>query len=163
MPPGLNRMAIRTTYRPGDFLRDCDRCGETVYASETKKQWDGLIVCAIGCFEERHPQDFVRGRVDRQNVPDPRPVPTARFVGTLDTVTTAAAVSGQTFVLVESTARMLAGDRINIALNDGNMALMTIQTVVSSVRLNLASGLPGSVAEGAIVVDMTAVSTADIG
>src|SRR6185295_17420903 len=62
---------MRTTYRPGDFLRDCDRCGFTVYASETRKQWDGLIVCAIGCFEERHPQDFVRGRVDRQNVPDP--------------------------------------------------------------------------------------------
>ena len=73
-------MAIRTTYRPGDFLRDCDRCGETVYASETKKQWDGLIVCAVGCFEERHPQDFVRGRKDRQNVPDPRPVPPYQFV-----------------------------------------------------------------------------------
>src|SRR6185295_18818765 len=152
-----------TTYRPGDFLRDCDRCGFTVYASETRKQWDGLIVCAIGCFEERHPQDFVRGRVDRQNVPDPRPVPTARFVGTLNTVTTAAAVSGQTFLLVESTARMLAGDRLNIALSDGNMVAKSILTVTSSVRLDFATGMPGAVPNGAIVVDLTAVSTADIG
>lgn len=156
-------MVIRTTYRPGDFLRDCDRCGETVYASETAKQWDGLIVCIIGCFEERHPQDFVRGKVDRQNVPDPRPPGVSRFVGTLDTVTTAAAPAGQSFLLVETTARMEAGDRLNIAQSDGNMARMTIQTVTSSVRLDFAAGLPGAVASGAIVVDLTAVSTADLG
>lgn len=156
-------MAIRTTYRPGDFLRDCDRCGSTVYASETAKQWDGLIVCMDGCFEERHPQDFVRGRVDRQTVPDPRPPGVDRFVGTLDTVTTAAAVAGATFILVESTARMLAGDRLRIARTDGDMATMTILTVASAVRLDFATGLPGSVASGAIVVDQTAVSTPDIG
>lgn len=156
-------MAIRTTYRPGDFLRDCDRCGETVYASETRKQWDGLIVCSIGCFEERHPQDFVRGRRDRQNVPDPRPPGVDRFVGTLDTVTTAAAPAGQTFLLVESTARMETNDRLSIARSDGNMCIMTIQTVTSSVRLDFATGLPGAVSSGAIVVDQSAVSAADIG
>lgn len=156
-------MAIRTTYRPGDFLRDCDRCGETVYASETRKQWDGLIVCAIGCFEERHPQDFVRGRVDRQNVPDPRPPGVNRFVGTLDTVTTAAAPAGQAFLLVESTARMRSGDRLSIAQSDGNMCIKTIQSVTSAVRLDFATGLPATVSSGAIVVDQTAVSEPDIG
>lgn len=154
---------MRTTYRPGDFLRDCDRCGSTVYASETRKQWDGLIVCSIGCFEERHPQDFVRGRVDRQNVPDPRPPGVNRFVGTLDTVATAAAPAGQAFILVESTARMEAGDRLSIALSDATMCIKTIQAVTSAVRLDFATGLPGAVASGAIVVDLSAVSTPDIG
>lgn len=59
-------------YRAGDFYRICDRCGEKKRASETKKEWTGLIVCDP-CFETRHPQDNVRGRKDRQRVPDPRP------------------------------------------------------------------------------------------
>ena len=60
-------------YRSGDFKRVCDVCGFDYYASETFKRWDGLIVCAED-FERRHPQDFVRGRTDRQNVHDARPV-----------------------------------------------------------------------------------------
>lgn len=61
------------SYRAGDHYKICDRCGSKVYASTTAKQWDGLIVCQIGCYEVRHPQDFVRGRADKQRVKDPRP------------------------------------------------------------------------------------------
>lgn len=32
-------------------------------------------------FEPRHPQDFVRGRRDRQNVPDARPELADVFIG----------------------------------------------------------------------------------
>lgn len=60
-------------YRPGDFNRICDRCGLKRKASETQEEWNGLIVCSDGCFEERHPQDFVRGRHDEQRVYKPRP------------------------------------------------------------------------------------------
>lgn len=67
------------TYIPGDFWRICERCGFRVRASQTRKQWDGLIVC-LADFEERHPQDFVRGRADRQNVPDARPEPADHFL-----------------------------------------------------------------------------------
>ena len=67
-------------YRPGSFKRDCEVCGFTYYAEDTFKRWDGLIVCEAD-FETRHPQDFVRGRVDHQSVPDARPPPPERFVG----------------------------------------------------------------------------------
>ncbi len=155
-------MAIRTVYRPGDFLRDCDRCGFTVYASETRKQWDGLIVCIDGCFEERHPQDFVRGRVDRQNVPDPRPPGASRFVGPLSAVTTAEAPAGQSFLLLDTTG-MTGGDTLQVIMSDGNVARATILTVTSAVRIDLVAGLPGAVAEGATVTDVSAVTAADIG
>lgn len=59
-------------YEPGNFYRICDECGFKVRASETRKRWDGKIVCTKD-WEVRHPQDFVRGRIDRQRVPQPRP------------------------------------------------------------------------------------------
>jgi hypothetical protein len=59
-------------YIPGDFWRCCDICGFDVRASRSFRTWDGLYVCAED-YEPRHPQDFVRGRRDRQNVPHPRP------------------------------------------------------------------------------------------
>ena len=61
-------------YAHGDFNRICDRCGFKYKASQTRKEWTGLIVCHK-CWEPRHPQDFVRGRRDRQSVPYPRPEP----------------------------------------------------------------------------------------
>lgn len=67
-------------YRPGDFYRFCDRCGFRYLASETFRTWDGLYVCEAD-FETRHPQDFVRGRRDRQNVPNPRPEPADVYIG----------------------------------------------------------------------------------
>jgi hypothetical protein len=68
------------TYIPGDFWRICEVCGFKRRASQTSKRWDGLIVCHED-FEARHPQDFVRGRRDRQNVPDPRPEAADVFIG----------------------------------------------------------------------------------
>jgi hypothetical protein len=65
--------------RPGDFLRIDDRSGFCVYASETRKEWNGAIVDRRS-YEARHPQDFVRARVDKQSVPDPRPRPADVFV-----------------------------------------------------------------------------------
>ncbi len=60
-------------FKKGDFNRICDRCGLKRKASETRKEWTGLIVCADECFETRHPQEFVRGKRDKQRVPMPRP------------------------------------------------------------------------------------------
>ena len=60
-------------YIPGGFYRCCERCGFKRRHYDTRKEWTGLYVCADTCFEVRHPQDFVRGRADRQSVPDPRP------------------------------------------------------------------------------------------
>lgn len=68
------------TYVRGDFWRICEVCGFKYRASETSKRWDGLFVCRED-FETRHPQDFVRGRTDRINVPNPRPEPPDVFIG----------------------------------------------------------------------------------
>ena len=73
-------------YRAGDHLAICDRCGSKKYASETKKEWTGLRVCHP-CFDPRHPQDLVRGKVDRQNVTDPRPESADVFIDPENPVT----------------------------------------------------------------------------
>ena len=66
-------------YVPGDHYKICDVCGFKVRASQTKKRWDGMIVC-LPDWEPRHPQDAVRGRVDKQTVKDPRPESVDVFV-----------------------------------------------------------------------------------
>lgn len=67
------------TYRPGDHWIICDVCGFKTRASQSRKRWDGLRVCHKD-WERRHPQDFVRGRRDRQRVPDARPEQTDTFI-----------------------------------------------------------------------------------
>ena len=51
----------------------CQRCGFKYKRHNIKKEWTGLRVCfgpqTNGCFEERHPQDFVKGKPDRQSLP----------------------------------------------------------------------------------------------
>ena len=67
------------TYIPGDFWRICDRCGRKFRQSQTRKTWDGLWVCERD-FEERHPQDFVKSKTDKQSVREPRPEPEDYFL-----------------------------------------------------------------------------------
>ena len=57
----------------------CDRSGFKVPASQTRMQWNGLRV-RIKDWEPRHPQDFVRGKADKQAVPNPRPDSTDTFL-----------------------------------------------------------------------------------
>lgn len=61
------------------WLAICDRCGFRYRSSELRKEWTGLRVCSYD-FEARHPQDFVRGVPDRQNVPWARPEPEPIFL-----------------------------------------------------------------------------------
>lgn len=146
-------------YVPGDFKRICDVCGFVYRASETRKRWDGLIVC-MADFEQRHPQDFVRGRKDRQNVPDPRPEPVDNIIGPLQTVTTAASLAGSSTLTVESSVRFLVGDRIGVAISDGSIYRATVAAVPPDlVSLTLTVALTAGVPSGAMVIDYSAVST----
>lgn len=70
---------MSNSYSPGDYYVICDVCGFKYRASQTQRRWDNLRVCAKD-WEPRHPQDFVRGRRDRQRVPDPRPEPADNFI-----------------------------------------------------------------------------------
>lgn len=57
----------------------CDVCGFKLRASETRMRWDRMRVC-MKDWEPRHPQDFVRGKKDRQVVANPRPDPPDVFI-----------------------------------------------------------------------------------
>lgn len=66
-------------YKDGSFNRICDRCGFKRKAEDTRKEWNGLIVCKEH-WDARHPQDKIRGKADRQSVNNPRPDPDAVFL-----------------------------------------------------------------------------------
>ena len=59
---------MRNYYKAGDWNAYCMRCGFKFKASELQQDWEGFRVCKAD-FETRHPQDFVRGRVDKIYVP----------------------------------------------------------------------------------------------
>lgn len=66
------------TYKPGTNQLICDRCSAKIKASESRRTWEGFQVCH-GCYEERHPQDFVRAKQDKISVPVVRPIPPLVF------------------------------------------------------------------------------------
>lgn len=59
-------------YKPGSWYRVCDRTGFAYRAERTQSEWQGLIV-SRRVWEQRQPQDFVRGVNDDQTVPYARP------------------------------------------------------------------------------------------
>lgn len=62
----------------GDYNVICDACGMKFKAKELRKRWDGYMVCPSD-FEQRHPQDLIRLRPERQAVPWARPQGTDTF------------------------------------------------------------------------------------
>lgn len=64
-----------TKFVMGAWKAQCDRCGKTRKSFELRKEWNGLRVCGDTCWEPRHPQDLLRGKVDRQTPPWTRPEP----------------------------------------------------------------------------------------
>jgi len=152
-------------YRKGGFYRISDRSGERVRASDTVKEWNGAIVSKDE-YEARHPQDFVRGKADKQSVPDPRPaesVANASFVGCSTTASVAAfAAAGATTITVDSTAGFKAGDTVAIMLDSMDRSLNVLSSVPDSATLKLTKPLPGSVSVGNDVIDYTALVPAKI-
>lgn len=66
-------------FSSGEWNVTCDVCSEKIKSSEARRRWDGLLVCSDD-YEERHPQDFVRARMDKISVPFVRPIPILIFV-----------------------------------------------------------------------------------
>ena len=66
-------------YSSGDWLIQCDVCSKKIKASEAKHRWDGFIVCSDD-YENRHPQDFIRAKMDKISVPFSRPRSTDVFI-----------------------------------------------------------------------------------
>ena len=149
-------------YVAGDFWRICDCCGFQVRASETRKRWDGLIVCRAD-WEPRHPQDFVRGKADRQTVPEPRPEPVPTFIGPLQTLLTAAVTSGGLTLSVESSTRFEGGDTIGVVCSDGETKRRTVDAVTDATTITITQALGSAAASGALVTNYSAVAEADVG
>ena len=72
-------MGTADFYRPGDYNVICDYSGFKCKRSQCKMTWDGFLV-RKDFWEPRQPQDFVRGKRDRQSVPIPRPEPDDNFI-----------------------------------------------------------------------------------
>lgn len=69
-------------FKKGDPPGICPRCGAKRNISNFRREWTGQRVCS-DCWDPRHPQEFVRGVADRQQVPGgPLPEPTDYFVST---------------------------------------------------------------------------------
>lgn len=66
------RRTRRMGKRPGQHLMICDYSGFAGWSDEMVKTWDGHYVLKQ-FWEPRHPQDFVRGKVDDQTVEPRRP------------------------------------------------------------------------------------------
>ena len=150
-------------YRPGDFYRICDRTGFKVRASETAKEWNGLIV-RDQSYETRHPQDFVRGVYDKQNVPDPRPEPTGRSVGNPATSLASEGDPSDTIITVYSTEGMVAGDTLQIVTDSGLtskvISSMGVGTATGGFHITLTTTLNAEASVGNAVTDRTRFITA---
>lgn len=73
----IRLMGASDYYVHGSYNVICDRCGFKYKHRQLFKEWNGLRTCRGGrtnnCWEERHPQDFVKSKADRQNPPWVRP------------------------------------------------------------------------------------------
>lgn len=65
-------------YKSGDWWITCDVCSRQILASESKERWDGFRVCKDD-WEPRHPQDFIKTKLDKITVPFSRPEPEDTF------------------------------------------------------------------------------------
>jgi len=72
---------METRFVSGQWNAICDRCGFEHKSGQLKLEWTGLRTCPT-CWEPRHPQDFVRGKPDRQNVAWSRPDAPPVFITT---------------------------------------------------------------------------------
>jgi hypothetical protein len=144
-------------YRRGDHWLIDDRTGFAIRRSEARKEYTGAIVHKDD-FETRHPQEFIKGRRDRQAVKDPRPEPADQFQGLLTTQTTEAANAGDTQLSVDSTARFALGDDVGVFLANGELHRTTLQSVDSAATMTLVEPLPWAADEGARVLNYSAVS-----
>jgi hypothetical protein len=141
----------------GDFYRIDDRTGFKVRARKTRQEWTGLIVDRAR-WEARQPQDFVKGVVDNQNVPLPRPRSVDAYDGPLHTFITIAANIGDLVINVNSTARMYLGDNIELVLDDGTLFQTIIVQIPSSTQLRMEKRLPWTAAVNNDLTNYSAVS-----
>ena len=131
-------------YIPGDYYQICDECGRKIRNSESRKRWDGLIVCPAD-YEERHPQDLFNDAVtDKQSVADARPRPNSSQLY-ISTEIATAAVAGDTTIEVDSISGISNGDAISVQQDGGSLHITMVNGAPSGVTITLTAALTDTV------------------
>jgi hypothetical protein len=133
-------------YRSGDWLVKCDRCGMRRYASQCRFNWQNLFVCAATCWEERHPQDFVKAVSDDQSVPTARPT-VPQTVG--ETTVRVSGTAGATTIDLTSVSGI--ADKDSVGIDDGTVHWTFSNGTLVGTVVTLGSYLPANAAAGNVV------------
>ena len=145
-----------TRYIRGDWNLIDDKTGFKIKASNSRLQWNN-VRCADRYFEERHPQDFVRGVPDKQNVPFARPESANPWLATVTTINNPTGTgfeAGATTILVADTTGFASADFINIILDGGGIQQTQI-TVIDGTTLLLGAPLINRTLNGYAVSDVS--------
>lgn len=123
---GRNLIDSDDEYRSGDHWVIDDRTGARIRSSDAVQEWNGTIVHREDA-EQRHPQEYVRARADRQAARWPvRPEAPDRFIGSRQALTTAAASAGADLVALSSANGFDIGDRVILYLENGSAHITTV-------------------------------------
>ncbi len=137
-------MADDRHYVPGEFYRIDDRTGFKVRAKRTRMEWTGMIV-SERVFENRNPQDFVKGVVDNQSVPLPRPRQPNRYInsaGSAQFEVFGDLPIAKTFLVQNSDAYDAGINAASSYTNNGTAQIMIWNGTIPTV---LASSFPSNV------------------
>ena len=126
-------------YKPGSHYKICDVSGFKTRAGDTRKEWQGLVVDKR-FYEERQPQDYVKGVRDDQTVPDARPRPKDVFVFLATYATAPALINAQT-ISVASGVGFTQGMPVQVMLDNG-AAWFTWISSATGTTLTFTGGLP---------------------
>jgi len=120
---------------PGNYLVICDLCGFTKRIRETRKTWEGLLVCYPECWDRKHPQETIESKRDKMSVPIARPDAKTQ---TRETTLSVAASKGAITVTVTDVSNMSDLDGIGIVQDDGatHWTFISGDPVGSVVTLN---------------------------
>lgn len=158
-------MGRKLAYKPGSYYRVDDRTGFCERAEHTRKQWNNIYTRPQS-WEARQPQDFVKGRRDNQNVPDPRSLAPNQFIGVQTTISLFCP-QGSRLVAFASVAGMSVGDFVSILLDDGNVLITQIESFTtgdfstdfssdfSIIGIQIGTPLPYSTSSGNDVIDIS--------
>ncbi len=69
---------MKSYFKPGSHNVLCDRTGFVIKSTDVIKEWNGKVVRRAS-YEDRHPQDFIRGIKERPGVRNARPEPALTF------------------------------------------------------------------------------------
>ena len=148
----------RTRGRVGDHLVVDDRTGFTVWASDTRREWNGALVRKQS-WEARHPQDLVRGVPDRMRAEPTRPAlapDDQPGYGPYHTYLIADAIAGDASITVNNIVGFSIGDLIRIYLDNGDV----FQTRVESVNITI-DNLSITIDSISVTIDSTATLIMD--